>query len=269
MNEIGVIPRASRILRMLAGSGAVGARLTDITDATGLSRPTAHRILKDLAGEGLVSQDEQSSRYFLGEELTLLALSAPQLTWDLPSLTSVAQSLAEDVGDTVYVSTRTLEGVRYLVRAEGDYPVRALMVDVGEIKPFTSSYSGLALLASSPEDVVIRALAAHLNDAPEGWWEEQHSESRMREQIVDVMTKGYCGGPGLVLPGVSGMAAPVESQTGIPLLAVSISAIDSRLDEDRIALLAPRLLAATRQISQLVSHQKQPPTLEQRAKERP
>ena len=253
MTDIGVIPRASRILHALASAGAEGARLTDLTASTGLSRPTAHRILKDLTVQGFVSQDGETSRYLLGRELVMLALSAPPLPWDLPSLQSIAQSLADDVGDTVYVSTRTLEGVRYLVRAEGDFPVRALMVGVGEVKPFTSSYSGLALLASSPPEVVSRALDAHLTDAPDGWWEQQQSETQMRAQLASVTDRGYCGGPGLVMPGVSGLAAPVHRSAGQPVLAISISAIDARLDDTRISQLAPRLLRAAGQISHLTS----------------
>ena len=198
-----------------------------------------------------MSKDTDSSRYLLGPELVMLALSAPPLPWDLPSLQSIAQSLADDVGDTVYVSTRALEGVRYLVRAEGAFPVRAFMVDVGDVKPFTSSYSGLALLASQSPATIASALAAHLTDAPEGWWEEQHSDVQMRAQLDRLNEQGFCGGPGLVMPGVSGMAAPVPRNAGEPLLAVSISAIDSRLDESRISELAPRLLHAAAQISQL------------------
>jgi DNA-binding IclR family transcriptional regulator len=127
------------------------------------------------------------------------------------------------------------------------------MVGVGEVKPFTSSYSGLALLASSPPDVISRALDAHLTDAPDGWWDQQQSETQMRAQLASVTNRGYCGGPGLVMPGVSGLAAPVHRSAGQPVLAISISAIDARLDDTRISQLAPRLLQAARQISLLTS----------------
>ena len=253
MNDSGVIPRASRIMQAIATAGLEGARLTDLTEYTGLSRPTTHRILKDLAAEGLVSQDGESSRYRLGHELFLMALNAPSPDWDLPILRGIAQELADDVGDTVYISARELAGVRYLVRAEGSYPVRALMVEPGDVKPFTSSYSGLALLASTGAEAQSRALAAHLTDAPEGWWDEQHSDRQMRAQMEQVVRAGYCGGPGLVMPGVSGMAAPVLRNGALPLLAVSISAIDARLDDERIRELVPRLLHAARHIERLIA----------------
>lgn len=249
MTDTGVIRRASRIMHAIARAGSDGARLTEITDVTQLTRPTVHRILKDLIAVGLVTQMTDNSRYVLGNELVSLALSVPQPEWDLATMRGIAQSLADDVGDTVYVSTRQIDGVRYLIRAEGSYPVRALMVNEGEVKPFTSSYSGLALLSGLSAQTVDRALSAHLTDAPEGWWDDHPTEQEMRNQIGGVATRGFCGGPGLVIPGVSGVAAPVPSASGPPRFAVSISAVDSRLDDDRIAVLTPQLLATAHQLA--------------------
>ena len=141
---IGVVERSAVILRAVASAGASGARLMDIAEATGVSRPSVHRILQELSDVGFVSQTDDKL-YRLGSELFLLGLRAPRPQWDLPEIRQVLEALAEECGDTVYLAMCEFDGVRYLMRLEGNYPVRALVVEVGDTKPFDETYSGLAL----------------------------------------------------------------------------------------------------------------------------
>ena len=47
MNKpIGVVERSAVILRAVASAGVSGARLLDVAQETGISRPTVHRILQ-------------------------------------------------------------------------------------------------------------------------------------------------------------------------------------------------------------------------------
>lgn len=66
------LERAISLLRTVATHGADGARLSDLMAQTGLSKPTAHRLLTALAREGLVEQDGETRRYHLGSELEVL-----------------------------------------------------------------------------------------------------------------------------------------------------------------------------------------------------
>lgn len=141
---IGVVERSAVILRTVAAAGASGARLLDIAQATGISRPTVHRILQELSDVGFVAQTEDKL-YRLGSELFMLGLRAPRPRWVLPEVRQVLEALAGETGDTVYLAMREFDGVRYLMRLEGNYPVHALVVEVGEIMPFDKTYSGLAL----------------------------------------------------------------------------------------------------------------------------
>jgi DNA-binding IclR family transcriptional regulator len=46
------IRRALAVLRLVAGGQETGVRLVDVVRGAGLSRPTAHRILRVLVEEG-------------------------------------------------------------------------------------------------------------------------------------------------------------------------------------------------------------------------
>jgi DNA-binding IclR family transcriptional regulator len=248
---VNVVARAAAVLEAVARASTEGARLIDLAAATGIARPSVHRLLQDLTDVGYIEQGADRL-YRLGSGLFMLGLNAPTPGWDLTAIRPIAQHLAEISEDTVYVSVRQFDGVHYLLRAEGAYPIRAQLVDVGDTKPYTSSYSGLALLATLGESEQGKALASRTFDVPEGWLGETDVDALLRAKIADVKSIGYCGGASVVMPGVAGMAAPVPSRTRNPYMAVSVSAVESRLTPARMSDLAPHLLEAAQQISLLI-----------------
>lgn len=252
----GVLPRAYRLLTTIALTGERGVRLKDLSDRTGIARPTVHRLLQDLAEIGFVSQ-LVNRRYTLGRELYWLGFAAPQTLPSLPAVQTIASRLAEKTSDTVYVSMREATGVRYLIRAEGDYPLQSRVVTPGQLKPFTASYSGLALLAGLSPEIRESALSHALLDPLVGEEELRGGvelEAQLRDAVAQVIRQGWCTGPGLVMPGLSGLAVPVPNQRGIPpLLAVSVSAPDTRLTPERAEKLVPLVTAAAREIAQVIT----------------
>lgn len=248
----GVLPRVSAVLHAIAHAGEQGVRLVDLAAQTGIARPTVHRLLQDLVAVGFVAQ-LHDRRYGLGPELFWLGLDAPPALPNLPAVRALAQNLANVSGDTVYVGVRRPEGVRYVIRAEGGYPIRLHLVAVGETKAFTSSYSGLALLGTLPAEAREAALHDIVVDAPEPWGDEQFVENAIRSSIEQVRTRGWCVGPSLIMPGIAGIAAPVPNRDGTPVAAISISAVDTRLSASRAEELAPRLLATAARIGEILS----------------
>lgn len=248
-----VVERVASILRAISAQGPAGARLKDIAIDTGIARPTVHRLLGELAAVAYVVQ-LPDRRYTLGSALFSLGLSAPHPIRDLGAIRALAQELADHCGDVVYVALRKFDGVHYLLRAEGSYPIRTHLVAVNDSKPFTASYSGLALLALLGEDerrAIVNKLAL---DAPADWVERHRHqlEPQIRDKIEEVRTLGYCAGPNIVMPGVAGMAAPVPSATREPYMSLSISAIEERLHAERVRELAPRLLKTARAIAEYI-----------------
>lgn len=246
----GVLPRVSTVLHAIAHAGERGARLIDLAEMTGIARPTVHRLLKDLTAVGFVSQ-LPDRRYCLGPELFWLSLDAPPVVPNLPAVRALAQNLANVSGDTVYVGVRRPEGIRYVVRAEGGFPVRLHLVSVGETKALTSSYSGLALLATLPAEAREAALRDIVIDAPTG--DDEVVEKAIRSSIDQVRTRGWCLAPSLIMPGIAGIAAPIPHRGAPPIAAISISALDTRLHPSRAEELAPRLLATAARIGEILS----------------
>ena len=101
------IRRALEVLNHLAVGRDVGVRLSDLCRSTGLSRPTAHRILRVLSEEGLVEHRPETRRYVIGDQVAILALARnprlPLLRAAEPHLRQVAAK----IGDAVLLTVRT------------------------------------------------------------------------------------------------------------------------------------------------------------------
>ena len=248
-----VVERVARILKAISSQGPSGARLKDIAIDTGIARSSVHRILGELSGVAYVAQREDK-RYALGPALFSLGLSAPNPIHNFAAIRALAQELADHCGDVVYVALRKFDGVHYLVRTEGSFPIRTHLVAVNDTKPFTASYSGIALLASLGEDERRSAINKLALDAPAEWVQKRRRqlERLIRERIAEVEALGYCAGKNIVMPGVAGMAAPIPSTRRPPYMTLSISAIEDRLSPERIQRLAPRLLKTARDMSSFI-----------------
>ena len=224
------IERAVKILRALAKHGRTGSRLIDIRKDTGLSHPTAHRMLQSLMREGFVAQNA-SRRYGLGPALYELGLLAPTPIEDFERLRPLVQGLADRCGDTCYVMIRRGHDVVYLIRAEGAYPIRTYTIAAGERLPMSASLGGIALMADLPDEIIEEILLGVDPSIPAY---RNASKPYVRQQIEFIRQNGYGWGVDVVMEGVGGLSCAVPNRNGVPYLAVSISAIKTRVSGDRV-----------------------------------
>lgn len=245
-----VIDRVSRIFAVLARHGTDGARLVDLARDAAIPRPTAHRLLQDLMSVGYVRQVEQR-RYALGSALFSLGMSAPNPIRSIRGIQQAAQALSDQCGDTVYVSIRHFNGVHYIVRTDGRFPIRTYAASVGETVPFLNTYSGIVLLAAMGAKAEARELARWDVDRNEMWGPQDPAVhvSQLKGALHQARTEGYVYGSNFYVPTIAGVAMPVPPRSGLPYIAVSISAVESRLPPERVAALRAQLEVTAQRIA--------------------
>ena len=241
------------ILSNLSGTRK-GARLKDLVIETGMAHSTAHRILNDLCEIDFVQQLPDKS-YQLGPALFTLGLSAPSPIHDLNKLKEYAQELANDCGDLVYISLKQFNGVRYIIACKGDSPILPNPIQQGDFKPFTASYSGIALMSYLEEEQQRYWMHKPQLDAPSQWVNE--NRLLLQKEVPHLMKKmqeqQYIYAQNLVLPGVSGIATIIPSKNSrLPYMTVSISAISDRLRPSDTINLVPKLLDTAKRMSALI-----------------
>lgn len=217
--------RACDLLTEIARHGEQGARLMDLAGALGLSRPTVHRLVQALASRGFVQQ-RPSRRYGIGAALFELGLQAPSPLARLDTLLPLLQALAGRTGDTCYLMMRRGDDVLCLARAEGSFPIHANVIAVGGRRPLTTGIGGLAILATfdpAKAEAVLQRTEAELATF------SLFTASDVRSQLEAARRRGYTFCEGMIMAGVSGLGVAVPATNPPSYLAVSLSAIASRL----------------------------------------
>lgn len=242
------IERVVGMLRVVASRGRSGMRLGDVVTASGLPTSTCYRMLQRLELEGLVERHPVTRKYFLGpllHELGLLARPRVQLA---AHCEPVLAEIAEETKDTVYLSERRgLEAV-CTARALGDYPIKALTLDVGVRRPLGVGAGGLAILCALPPDEADEIISAQAARYPKL---SALDPGRVRAAVAEGRAQGYAFLDSAVVAGTAavGVALPGEH----PQAAISVAAISSRLDAQRRAEVAAALQRHTRRLGQALA----------------
>lgn len=253
MDSTGVVPgaqavaRAAALLRQVTASGSAGASTAELARRTGLTRPTAHRLLVALGREGLVDHDEPSARWMPGPELYLMGTVAAA-RFDITAIAGdIVRSLAIATEESAFLSVRRGDETVCLMREEGSFPIRSFVLAEGVRFPLGVASAGLAILSFLPDHDVDEYLTRHpdLADA----WGETHAEAPLRDRLRETRERGFAVNPGLIVEGSFGAGAAVFSRTGSPEWALSVTGVDFRFGESRLPALGRILLGHAHALS--------------------
>ncbi|MDA8522625.1 IclR family transcriptional regulator [Acidovorax sp. NCPPB 4044] len=224
------VRRAIAVLRIVAGGQEGGVRLIDVSLATGLNRPTAHRLLRALVEEGAVEQDTATRRYRIGREVSLMGLARPA---GFPVRAIAAphlRHLGETLGETAFLTIRQGDDSVCLDRAIGSYPVKVLSIEVGARRLLGVGVSGVVLLAAlgtAEAADILQRNAARLRAL-------RLDAVGVLERCAQARTLGHAYAPVGVVRGTRAVAVPVRTPDGRTVAGIAVTAISSRLTEARL-----------------------------------
>lgn len=224
------ISRAAALLRALARSPQ-GSRLTDVAGETGLTKPTALRLLRALAGEGLVFCDA-SGGWRLGLGLVSLGAAAGNRDGLKQIASEPLARIAAETGDTVFFSLR--EGVEIMCvdRQEGPYPIRTLMLAPGDRRPLGIGAAGMAVLAfldDGERAQTIGQIEPRLREWP------GHTAELLEERAALARRRGYALNNGQILAAMWAVGVPIRDGARNIIGALSVAAITERLHGGRLS----------------------------------
>lgn len=235
------VMRSLSLLSLVGRGGTDGLGLTELAEAAQLTIPTTRRLLLALLASRLVDQDPHTRRYHLGPEAYLLGTFAADRHGILQQARPSMLRLADETGDTVLLTVAQDDHTLCLERIEGAFPVRTHALMRGDRKPAGIGAGALAILAALPEPEAEALLkrAEPLNGT---------LAKELPATVAQARQLGYALNPGRVVRGSWGLGIAVLWPDGRPAGALSIAAIEDRMNAAR----QPDLIAALKRETELV-----------------
>lgn len=150
--------RAFALLEQIATSDE-SLSLEELTRASGLPKPTVHRILQLLMRGGLVERQSLDRRYVAGRRLCALSLAVQMRSPRRSERRAILARLVETIGETCNFTMLDGNEVVYVDRVETSAGVR-LHMNAGSRVPLHCTASGKLLLSSLPPAQVRRLLGS-------------------------------------------------------------------------------------------------------------
>lgn len=228
---VGVLDKAALVLSALE-SGPI--TLAGLVSATGLARPTAHRLAVALEHHRLVARDLQG-RFVLGPRLTELAAAAGE-----DRLLATAGPVLNRLRDITGESAQ-------LFRRQGDIRICAAAAErPAGLRDTIPVGSQLTMAAGSAAQVLLA-------------WEEPDRANRILQNasfsavaLAGVRRRGWAQSAAEREPGVASVSAPVRAPSGKVIAAVSVSGPIERLSRQPGRLHAAAVMAAAERMSEVL-----------------
>ena len=244
------VDRALRLLALIGREPAGGLSLAEIVTGSGLNKPTARRLLLALIRAGLVEQEPLSRHYCLGEEAFVLGVLAARRHGLLELAMDSLRRLSDVTMDTSFLTIQRENYAVCLHREEGTYPVRTHALQAGSQHPLGVGAGSLAMLAALPDDDVDRNVAANapvlLSHYP-GFPPEL-----VRGDLALARERGFAVNPGRLVASSWGIGAAFLYPDGRVAGALSLAAIDSRMQPARQEELAGHLALEVARMERLL-----------------
>jgi DNA-binding IclR family transcriptional regulator len=244
------VDRALGLLRLVASAPAEGLRLSDLAEASTLDRATTHRLLSSLVANELVDQDAVTRRYTLGMDFFTLAAAASN-RYDVAEVARESlEALSAQTGDTTTLCMRSGLNLVCLDVEMGDFPIKALPMDIGSRRPLGAGASGVAMLAALPDfelEQTLHKVASRLAEAP------GQATSAVLEAVASCRTAGYALAPDEPQGRIMGLAVTLTNRLGRPQGTLSINGIPERFAPERLTSLLDALRMHARKIDQAMS----------------
>ncbi|MFJ2031916.1 IclR family transcriptional regulator [Streptosporangium sp. NPDC087985] len=226
---VGVLDKAVLVLNALE---AGPASLAQLVQATGLARPTAHRLAVALEHHRIVSRDTQG-RFVLGPRLSELSTAAGEDRL-LAVAAPVLAQLRDMTGESAQLYRRQGDERVCVAAAERSSGLRDT-VPVGSALPMLAGSAAQILLAWEEPDRLHRGLRGARFTAA---------------TLASVRRRGWAHSVGEREQGVASVSAPIRGAAGKVVAAVSVSGPIERLTRTPGRLHAIPVVTAAERITE-------------------
>lgn len=236
VSPVASVDKALVLLDLLADAGPDGATLVELSQATGFSKPSAHRLLGALVFRGYAARYVTEKRYGLGPNAIKLGMQFHR-DENLPVLLRpVLDFLSRSTSELVHLGMLSGTQVLYLDKVDPDRAIR-VWSRVGNLAPCARTGLGRALLAAegvqgADLETYVEAARAQ-TDLPSNAASELRIE-RLAEALEDARARGWAEEVEENEHGVSCVSVALTRPNRAPV-AISVTGPAERMTDQRRA----------------------------------
>lgn len=247
VDRTSVVGKVRAILETLAEHGHLG--LSDLARASGVAKPSVHRICGELIAWGVVERAGDGFR--LGSRLFILGQRVPGRRQFRDAALPFMEDLFLTTRQVVHLAVADGYEVVYIERLTGRQSDRVPSVVSGRM-PMNCTATGKCMLAFGPDEWLDNLLARGLGPLT------AYSivvPSALHDDLAATRTRGFAIEREEAVIGMTSVAAPIFTPAGL-IGAMSITASVHHIDVDR---LGPTVATATRALSRALGAFPPPP----------
>lgn len=197
-----------------------GLTAAELETALALPKTTINRLLHALMASGMVRSTNMRNRtYRLGDRLLGLLQSWPDDSWIAPLSQRLLQTLADETGQSAFISRFDGAEVRSVTCVAPDSPVRTYVMP-GMSMPLNATASAKAILAFHADDVVRGLLSADHRSFTDRTITDF---DRLSRELDLVRARGYATDLAEHVPGLGSIAFPVRPADGEIVYAIGLT----------------------------------------------
>ena len=244
--ESSILVKSFSVLEALANLGRpIG--LAELAATTGISKPTAHRVLRSLIALGYVAA-VGGGAYQLTGKLRQLSLG-PTDRWLASLGDPVLHGLRKQTGETINLAVLRYNRILYVSILESEHALRRVP-RVQEADPVLCTALGRAIAAYLPENAVKLLLDTQVIERRTA--KTIVNPKSLRRLLVDVKKNGYAIERDETDLGVTCIGVPVFWRKEV-VAAISISAPSARIDAQSEKRWRDLLQKAARHLEKLLA----------------
>ncbi|MEO8924408.1 MAG: IclR family transcriptional regulator [Caldimonas sp.] len=236
------------MLVLIAAEPGVG--LPDLSRRLSLPKSTAHRILSALEASGFVLKIEGGHRFGLGPLISDLTQGFTRREKLIRVTRPMMVRLRDRCDETV--ALHVLEANRRLVidQVESTQELRRTFTNLGVPMSLGATAAGKIFLAYMSE----RERAAYLKEhALPSYTAHTPRPSRLRNDLAQILRRGYATSFEEVVVGVAGIAMPVHGLDGRVSAAIGISGPKDRFTATKLVTMRLLLRASVKEATELLA----------------
>jgi IclR family acetate operon transcriptional repressor len=237
---LGVTGKAFSVLEVVS-LNPEATRMAEIIRGTGMTKPTAHRVVNMLLDMGFLERDGLDTGFIEGAGLVDLAHRTLAAAAPRSLRHSILQGISEQVGETVNYGVLSGSEVLYLDRVEAKWPL-GLRFDAGSRVPAHCTAVGKLLLSRMP-DSDLRALVESMPMSA-----YTANTITAVEPLLSTLTNMRRDGIGTddqeFMHGVVCVSVPVVDDNGRCFGGIAVSAPEARMTLNQMLTYVPQMRKA-------------------------